>query len=48
MGCINKASLLVVVGTGNPDDAKQKAVREHTLKTIAPDTALRLFGQYMP
>ena len=48
MNVKNKASLLVVLGTGHPDESKQKAIREHKLETISSDTVLRLLGPYMP
>ena len=48
MNAKNKASLLLILGDGNEDDLKQKAIREHKLKTIDSDTASRLLGPYMP
>ena len=48
MNAKNKASLLLILGDGNEYDLKQKAIREHKLKTIDSDTASRLLGPYMP
>ena len=48
INAMNKASILIVLGTGNDNDLKRIAIRDHDLQTISPAAAAKLLKKYMP